>query len=265
VESGEKDGLLIAVDLSCYSFFKPEKPRSCNEDVLFKLITAEVFFGSDKNCVTNYGWLQLAKGFLSRFPGRAMQLFRIILSRIGDLPTIREMSYPTQVADLIVRDHPDESWAIISKALESKAERAGALDYWLGDDRGFGEDQHNGIIRLFDPQAVIQWASQDPDLRTQLILSYLPKTLDDEQGGRLTREFIETFGGTKDIDDGLISQFWTGGYTGLESQNLARKRDRARAWISNAKSEKVLDWLYRYIQYLNRRIEHAEMREEREF
>jgi hypothetical protein len=52
---------------------------------------------------------------------------------------------------------------------------------------------------------------------------------------------------------------------GPESAYRAGQRDKARQWISENKSGKVLAWLYRYIEALNRDIEEAELHEERDF
>lgn len=56
-----------------------------------------------------------------------------------------------------------------------------------------------------------------------------------------------------------------GGWSGLESNYLSRKRDLARKWMSEFPSAKVQLWLGRYIEYLSNRIEAAQIDEEREF
>lgn len=104
----------------------------------------------------------------------------------------------------------------------------------------------------------------NPKDRAWKILRCLPKTLDESRGGKLTELFIESFG-EDELGNSLIGHFWTGGWWGPESQYLARKRDKAREWILEIKSGKVLAWLYRYIEYLNQRIPEAELREERGF
>ena len=52
---------------------------------------------------------------------------------------------------------------------------------------------------------------------------------------------------------------------GPESAYRAGQRDKARQWVSEHKSGKVLAWLYRYIECLNSSIAEAELREERDF
>lgn len=91
------------------------------------------------------------------------------------------------------------------------------------------------------------------------------KTLDEQDGGRLTRLFLVAFGDDGEVTDMLIAYFLTGSWKGHESAHRTAQRAKARQWVSENKSGKVLSWLYRYIAILNHEIETAELREEREF
>ena len=66
-------------------------------------------------------------------------------------------------------------------------------------------------------------------------------------------------------DDINVGHFWSGGWSGPASAYRAGQRHKARQWVSETRSGKVLAWLYRYIEALNRDIEAAELREERDF
>jgi hypothetical protein len=112
---------------------------------------------------------------------------------------------------------------------------------------------------------MMAWVLQEPETRVRKLLRCLPKTLDEKDGGRLTRLFLETFGDHEKITNSLIAYFCSGGWMGPESAYRAGQRDKARQWISENKSGKVLAWLYRYIEALNRDIEEAELHEERDF
>ncbi len=106
---------------------------------------------------------------------------------------------------------------------------------------------------------------QDPQNRAWKLIRCLPKTLNEDEGGKLTKLFLEAFGDDEELSGSLIGHFWTGGYSGPESANLERKRDKARQWISETKSGKILSWLYRYIENLTKMIKKAEIEEERRF
>jgi hypothetical protein len=136
---------------------------------------------------------------------------------------------------------------------------------WLGDELGFDEASHVGAIRFFNPNVVMSWVMDQPETRAQKLIRCLPKTLDENEGGILTNLFLERFGDDDALAGSLIGHFSSGGWTGPESAHLSRKRDKTREWISTTKQGKALSWLYRYTEYLSRRIEHAELEEERRF
>lgn len=264
VESNDEQALVVAIELADFYFFSKEEPRSCNEELLFRLIKAPCFFRRDHNTRVGHEWYTVAKGFRNRFPSRDLQLFNVILSQGKDNLGFRHSNYPTQIADAIARDHPDDAWAIISQILESDEERSWHLEMWLGEEFSFDEDKMVGPTRVLNPKAVMGWVARDPKNRARKILRCLPKTLDEMHGGKLTKLFIEAFG-EGEFDESLMTHFWTGGWSGPESAYLAGKRDRARQWLSEIKSGKILGWLYRYIDHLNELIAHAEMSEERRF
>jgi len=112
---------------------------------------------------------------------------------------------------------------------------------------------------------IMAWVLQKPVTRVRKLLHCLPKTLDEKDGGKLTKLFLEALGDCENVTDYFIGHFWSGGWAGPESAYRAGQRNKARQWISETKSAKVLAWLYRYIEALNRDVEVAELREEREF
>jgi hypothetical protein len=263
VNNGSEQSLQVAIDLAEYYFFDKEEPRSCDEGLLFKLITHPYFFKRDKNEHHHYAWYEVTKGFRRRFPNRDVDVFNVILSSGNDLG-IRHSNYPAQIADAIARDHPDDAWAIVSRKLELNDQRSVWLQIWVGGGVSFGDAKFAGPVTVFNPESVMGWVRENPEERAQRLLPCLPKTLDENRGGKLTRLFVESFGDRR-LGDSLIGHFWTGGWSGPQSAYLAGKRDEARNWISKIKSGKVLTWLYRYIDYLNDAIAQAETSEEREF
>ena len=264
IGSPDENALRVAIEMADSYFFNKEKPMACNETVLFNLLTADVFFHRAIETMVGYHWHSVAKGFLERFPERDLDLFSAILLHVDELSGLRSMSYPSQIADIIAKKHPDPAWAMISKILEER-ENIYRIVSWLGDEIGFGEGSLPGAIRFFDPDGVIAWIALDSEQRARRLLPCLPKTLDERDGGGLTCLFIERFGNDEELSDDLISHFWTGGWSGPESAYLSSKRENARRWISQTKSSKILSWLYRYVEYLNKRITSAEIQEEREF
>jgi hypothetical protein len=255
--------LHIAIELAGYYFFDKDHPRTCDELLLFRLITAPHFFRRDNNQHDHYAWFEVVKGFRQRFPHRDMELFKVIIVSENELG-LRHSNYPPQIIDAIARDHPDDAWAIISENLESDEERSTWLEMWLGEELSFDDDKIIGPITVLNPQSIMAWVEENQTKRAPKIRRCLPKTLDEAQGGKLSQLFIEAFG-EGDSGNSIMSHFWIGGWSGPESAHLARKRDAAREWVSNIKSGRILAWLYRYIEVLNELIAQAEMREERRF
>ena len=92
VSARYEQSLRVAIDLADYYFFNKDNPRSCDEQLLFKLITAPYFFRRGNNDHYHYAWYRVAKGFRERFPHRDIEIFKIILSSGNELgirhPTI---------------------------------------------------------------------------------------------------------------------------------------------------------------------------------
>jgi hypothetical protein len=263
VHSAEDAALQVAIQLAHFYFFDKENPRACDEILVVRLLSADQFFSRELEIRTAYYWHVVADGFRERFPGCELELLSGILAHPEYLWRTRSSRGPGRMADVIVRAHPNEAWTIVSKLLES--DETHGLVSWLGDEFGFDDRSQVDAIRHFDPDVIMAWVLQNPETRVRKLLRCLPKTLDEKDGGKLTKLFLEVFGDHENVADYLIGHFWSGGWTGPESAYRAGQRNKARQWISETKSGKVLAWLYRYIEALNRDIEAAELREEREF
>jgi hypothetical protein len=174
MNSPNNDALKVAIELTNYYFFDKKQPRSCDENTLFRLLTADGFFRRDSEQMTAHHWHSVAEGFRERFPTRDLELLSVILSHLEDASSI--MSYPSQVADEIARVHPIEAWSIVSKLLESDDRNSFWMLFWLGDENGFEERAVPGAIRFFDPEVVMAWVSRDPENRARRLIRCLPKT-----------------------------------------------------------------------------------------
>jgi hypothetical protein len=263
VNSAKAEALRVAIQLAHMYFFDKKQPRACDETVVFRLLSADQFFCRDLETMTQYYWRVVAKGFHERCPARALELLSAILSHPEHLWSTRLARDSTYIADEIVQMHPDETWTMVSSLLE--ADETHGLVSWLGDEFRFDDRPPSGAIRHFDPDMIMAWVLQNPATRIRKLLRCLPKTLDEKDGGRLTKRFLEAYGDDEQVADCLIGHFWSGGWMGPESAHRAGQRDKARQWLSENKSGKVLAWLYRYIESLTRGIEQSELREERGF
>jgi hypothetical protein len=264
VDSTDDEALGVAIALAHFYFFDKKSPRSCDETLVFRLLSADRFFRRELETMMEFYWHSVAEGFRERFPGRDLELLSVILSHPERLSSIRVRRDPSHIEDEIARAHPDESWSMVSWLLESDETHSFGVALWLGVEFGFAECSQAGVT-YFNANMVMVWVLQNPATRARKLLHCLPKTLDENDSGRLTKLFLEAFGDHEEITDSLMAHFWSGGRIGPESAYFSGKRDKARQWISENKSGKVLVWLYRYIEFLNSNIAAAELREERDF
>ncbi len=239
--------------------------EDCTDDfpeyLIFKVLTA-VPSSDDYDQMYGFYWDKIAKGFLKKHPDRNMDLFKEIMSDIGRIFHYRNTVY--NIASDIVKDHPHEAWEIVSELLISESKNHYELISWLGDI-GFEDNPKHSAINYMPAEDIIDWINSDIENRLRLIQEVLPKTLDENAGGQLTRLFIEEFCDDDRIAGSLCVHFYMGGWTGPDSIYLSKKRDAARRWMSEIPSPGIQLWLGKYIDYLSGRIEAAIIQEDREF
>ena len=233
------------------------------EDLIFKLLST---VPSDNNRDQMYGyyWDITARGFLKKHPDRKMQLFNKIMRDMESISRYGNTGEIANLADDIVKEHPYETWKIVSELLLSEGHDRYKLIYWLCDT-GLDEMPKHGAIRYMPTEDVIDWIKTDIDNRCRLIQEVLPKTLDEDAGGQLTRLFIEEFCDDERLAGHLHVHFHMGGWSGPDSIYLSGKRDAARRWMSEITSPRIQIWLGKYIEHLSNYIEKAIIKEEREF
>lgn len=244
-------------------YFGEDSTGDFPEDLIFKVLSN---IPSDNNQDQMYGyyWDKIAKGFIKKYPHRKMDLFREITTDTRRLSRYSNFGRIARLADEIAKDHPQETWNIVSNLLVSESKKHYELIPWLGDVVSFDDTPEHGSILYLSAENIIDWIKADVDNRRHLIEQALPKTLD-KTDGHLTRLFIEEFCEGGHVADGLCGHFGTGGWSGSESLYLSKKRDAARRWMSEISAPKIQIWLGKYIDYLNDRIEEVQIREEREF
>ncbi len=244
-------------------YFDKESSGEFPEQLVFEVLTA---VPSTKNQDNMYGyyWNKIAESFLKRLPNRSIELLSHIFNSVGPISRFGDSGYIAKIADEIVFAYPLESWKIISGYLVSETANRYEIIHWLGDT-GFEDKLKIGAINCIPPEKIINWAKEDAEERLWIIEEVLPKTLEQNAGGQLTRFFIEEFCDDDKLARSLFVHFHMGGWAGPESNYLSIKRDLARQWISEIPSTKVQLSLGKYIDYLSNRIEAVQIDEERMF
>ena len=260
----EATSINICIQSVYYYYFGEDSTDDFPEDLIFKVLTS-VSSDDNRNQMYGFYWDKIARRFLEKYPNRKMELVEKITRAMGQIPSYGNTRDIANLASNIVRDHPYESWKIISELLLSESEKRYELIFWLKGGIGFEDRSEHSIMRYMPAEDVIDWIKTDIDNRCHLIQEVLPRTLDENAGGQLTRLFIDEFCDDELLASYLHVHFHTGGWSGPESIYLSKKRDAARRWMSEISSPRIQVWLGKYIDYLGERIEAAKIREEREF
>ncbi len=263
LHNADDASISICIQLVHDYYFDEGPTGDFPEDLVFKALTT---FPLTDNNDTMHGfyWDMMAKGFLKKHPHRSVDLFNEIMRGNRRSSHYDNTEYIANVADDIVKNHPHETWKIVSDLLVSESGYHYELEDWLGNCELVGATKRSAISYM-PAGDIIHWIKEDIKNRQGLIRNVLPKTLDMDAGGRLTRLFIEEFCDDASVGDSLCWHFFTGGWNGPESDYLSGKRDAARQWMPEISSTKIQTWLGKYLEYLDDRIETAKIREEREF
>ncbi len=79
------------------------------------------------------------------------------------------------------------------------------------------------------------------------------------------RELLNRYGDQEQVQDVLLSNFFSGSWVGLESAYFQSKHELAHEWLKKETSMRVRRWLEKYVAVLSEHVKGAKIREEREF
>ena len=182
---------------------------------------------------------------------------------------VYRLSYDSNVVSLaneLVRADPVGAWKIVRTHFEeSLPEWRDDLFQWLkGGLHGFDEDNPRGAIADLPVPEMIKWMEEDPEPRAALMTTRAaPGTLDEDDGGQLTRELLYRYGQIDRVRSGISCRFHSGGWRGPTSAYLKRKREKFRRWLASGFEIEITQWIEAEIEYLDRNIEREEIDEER--
>ncbi|WP_298869382.1 hypothetical protein [uncultured Gimesia sp.] len=252
----------------CHSFYiVKDDVKSLPEDLVFDLLTADAM--ADERVVhsASYYWSGLAKAFINQFPHREWDLFgkviRISILRwsvLEDLDANKEA-----ILTSLLRKNPETAWACIADAYREARERGEWLSQnWLTkrEHHGF-EDDSPGPIQFVPANVLFDWVDEDVDENGYWLTGVLPKTLNNTNAGRLTRDFVAKYGKNESLRSGLYARFGSRSWCGNASDHYRNLRTQARGWLIDEKNSTVIRWIEDYIEGLNYDIERAEIEEER--
>jgi len=252
-------GIELIEQYYCNKNEKRELPEKLTMDLLCSNVPSKFRRGA-----IGFHWGIIARQYIDQHGERAIDLFSSLLRYCVDPTCFFFSSYeePYCVINTIIQSAPEKCWVVIIGKLEDlHTEIAHGIMHWLGQPLSFGRKRGVVPISLFPINLVLTWVAENSNERAPYMARIVPPTLDSE----LTKEMLVQYGNLDDVRSSLYFSFYSGGWSGNESDYLRKKRDEARSWLKGEKSPYVICWLEEYIDSLSKKIERAEIWEERGF
>lgn len=262
-EHDAHDTLFLLVELLDSLSFNDSSPFE--SDFVFGVVSRSVSSDGGGDVMRGYHWknvcLKLIKWDASHIP---LLLDALLIAMERNYRLSYDSNVVT-VANELVKADPTGTWKIVKAHFEKTLPKwRGDIFSWLkGGLHGFDEMVPRGAIVDLPVSEIIEWIEEDPEPRAGLIAHAAIATLDDEQGGRLTRELLCRYGQLKGVQSGISATFHSGGWTGPTSAYLKQKREKLRGWLATGFEIDIVQWIETEIEYLDREIEREEINEER--
>lgn len=262
-EDNAQDSLVLLVELLDSIPFNDSSPF--NSGFVFDVVSQSVPDEANQDTMRGYYWKNVCSKLIKWDASRTLPLLDVLLTEMGKAYRLSYDSNVVPLADELVLADPAGAWDIVKTHFEdSLPEWRGDLFQWLkGGLSGFDEEDPRGAIADLPVPEVLEWIKEDPVHRAGLMAHAAPRTLDDEYGGRLTRELLYRYGQFDGVRSGISATFHSGGWTGPTSVYLKRKREKFRRWLAAGLEIEMTQWIEAEIEDLDRNIEREEIDEER--
>lgn len=212
-----------------------------------------------------YHWRSVCSKLANWDASLTLPLLEMLLTEMGKKYSLSYDHDVERLANELVQVDPSGAWNIVKAQFEQILPKwRSDLFSWLkGGISTFDEGVARGPIADLPVPEIREWIDKDVASRAPLIAHASLGTLDDEQGGRLTRELLLRYGQVDGVQSGISATFHSGGWTGSTSAYLKRKREKFRKWLAAGFESEVTQWIEGEIEYLDRKIVAEEIKEER--
>lgn len=257
------DSLCLLIELLDSIEFDETAP--VDSEYVFRVISKSM---SDEKCwdgMEGYHWKNVSKKLIHWDESRGLPLLDVLLTKMRGIYHLSYDSNSSLLANELVQADPSGAWRIIKKHFEETLPkwRSGLLNWLKGGHGGFDEEKSRGPIAYLPLKEILDWVECDPESRAGLIARAAPRTIDDVDGGELTRELLKKYGQISSVQSGISANFHSGGWTGPTSTHLKHKREKFRRWLAAGFDFEVTQWIESEIEYLDQNIEREEINEER--
>ncbi len=258
-----EESLYLLVELLDSIPFNESSP--VDSEFVFGVVSRSVLGDEGRDVMRGYHWKNVSQKLIKWDESCVLPLLDVLLTKMGE---VYRLSYDSDVAPLaheLVQANPSGAWGIIKAHLEETLPkwRSDILNWLKGGLGGFEEKEPRGAIVDLPLQEIFEWIDESPESRAGLIAHAAPRTLDDINGGKLTRELLCKYGQFDGVQSGISANFHSGGWSGPTSAYLKRKREKFRRWLAAGFDYEITQWIESEIEYLDRNIEREEINEER--
>jgi hypothetical protein len=220
-----------------------------------------------RDAMFGYHWKAICKKLVAWEASCVLPLFDAILLEMKEKYALSYDDYVASVASELVALDPPGTWNILKRHFEEAEPKWRSDLYgWLkGRQVGFDDRRVNAPITRLPVEAIFGWIKESNTAnRAALIAHAAPKGLDDADGGALTRRLLVEFADIEGVKNGISATFGSGGWSGPTSVYLRGKREKLRTWLAAGFEPVVVAWIEEEMTHFDRRIEDAEIEEERE-
>lgn len=262
-EHDAQDSLFLLVELLDSTPFNDSSPF--NPAFVFGVVSRSMPGKESRNVMRGHHWKNVCLKLIRWDANRTLPLLDALLIEMGKDYGLSYDHYVEPLANELLHADPVGAWKIVKMHFEETLPKwRSDLLHWLkGGLSTFDEKDSCGAITDLPLPEILEWIEEDPESRAALMAHAVPGSLDDEQGGRLTRELLCRYGQFNGVRSGISATFHSGGWTGPTSAYLKRKREKLRRWLAAGFEIEITQWIEAEIEYLDRDIEREEIDEER--
>lgn len=238
---------------------------SVEPEFVFGVVSHSVPNDEGRDVMRGYHWKRVCQKLVKWDKSYVLSLLDVLLN---SMESDYHLSYDSNVESLaneLVQANPSGAWGIIKAHFERTLPkwRTDILNWLKGGLGGFEEKVSRSAIADLPLQEILEWIDENPESRAGLIAHAAPRTLDDINGGELTRELLSKYEPLDGVQSGISANFHSGGWRGPRSVYLKRKREKFRRWLAQGFDHEITQWIESEIEYLDQEIEQEEINEER--
>ncbi len=269
LSSPEDYAASIALDLYHFVYIRTDSKYILPEKLTLRLLTHPSLFKQPKegrrDQMDDFHWQEIANKFIELYPENSLDLIDTALEHFGEDGTVLEgyRSHTLSVINDISQKYPGEVWERVKKYLGPPIDsRAYHIKEWLRG-QGFFEEKE-GTLATFTPDMVWQWVDGDVENRAWYLATFVPKILFRQEGRTCwARELLVKYGDRENVQNNLMANFSSEGWSGPASLHYQQKRDGLLEFREKEDNENVKRWIDRFVIGLDKQIEHEKIVEER--